>query len=145
MTIRGIHGLLYSTDAEASRRFFRDVVQLPGADIGDGWWIYDFPEGDLGVHPTEDQDEVGMHGVSFYCDDIQGTVAELKERGAHFTTDIQDHGYGLVTYFTAPGGISVQLYEPRYVKPRAAKKKARAKKAPTKKKAARKSAPKKKR
>jgi hypothetical protein len=151
MAIRGIHGLLYSTDADASRKFFKDVVALPGSDIGEGWWIFDFPEGDLGIHPAEDQDDEGMHDVSFYCDDINGTVAELKARGAHFTTDIQDHGYGLVTYFTAPGGISVQLYEPRYQKRQgtvaASRKKAPAKKAAkaaAKKKAAPKKAAKKK-
>ena len=54
---------------------------------------------------------------------------------------VEDHGYGLVTYFKAPGGITVQLYEPRYTKgasrkPKAAKtnkRPAAAKKAPPKK------------
>ena len=46
--IRGIHGLLYSSDPEATRRFFQESVKLPGSDVGDGWWIFDFPEGDLG-------------------------------------------------------------------------------------------------
>jgi predicted enzyme related to lactoylglutathione lyase len=114
--IRGIHGLLYSSDAEATRAFFKDVMKLPGSDIGEGWWIFDFPEGDLGIHPAEDPSDAGTHDVSFYCDDIHGTVADLKSRGAKFTEDVADHGYGLVTHFTAPGGIKVQLYEPRYVK-----------------------------
>jgi hypothetical protein len=114
--IRGIHGLLYSSDPEATRAFFRDKVRLPGCDVGEGWWIFDFPEGDLGVHPVEDPGEAGVHDVSFYCDDIHGTVADLKSRGVEFTADVQDHGYGLVTYFTAPGGVTVQLYEPRYTK-----------------------------
>lgn len=35
--IRGIHGLLYSSDPEATRAFFRDQVRLPGSDVGDGW------------------------------------------------------------------------------------------------------------
>jgi len=114
--IRGIHGLLYSTDAAATRAFFRDQVKLPGSDVGEGWWIFDFPEGDLGVHPVEDPAGAGEHDVSFYCDDIHGTVAELKSRGVQFTEDVEDHGYGLVTHFAAPGGITVQLYEPRYTK-----------------------------
>ncbi|HXX31759.1 MAG TPA: VOC family protein [Myxococcaceae bacterium] len=114
--IRGIHGLFYSSAPEATRAFFRDKVRLPGSDIGEGWWIFDFPEGDLGVHPVDDPGDEGHHNVSFYCDDIRGTVAELKSRGVPFTQEIADHGYGLVTYFTAPGGITVQLYEPRYTK-----------------------------
>jgi len=114
--IRGIHGLMYSTDPRATRAFFRDKVRLPGSDVGDGWWIFDFPEGDLGVHPVEDPSDAGTHDVSFYCDDIHGTVRDLKARGVAFTAAVADHGYGLVTYFKAPGGIKVQLYEPRYVK-----------------------------
>lgn len=117
--IRGIHGLLYSSDPEATRAFFRDKVQLPGCDIGDGWWIFDFMEGDLGVHPVDQGGSLaGTHDISFYCDDIHGTVAELKGRGVPFTQEVEDHGYGLVTFFSAPGGITVQLYEPRYEKGR---------------------------
>jgi catechol 2,3-dioxygenase-like lactoylglutathione lyase family enzyme len=118
--IRGIHGLLYSTDAAATRAFFRDTVGLPGSDVGGGWWIFDFAEGDLGIHPVDDPDEAGLHDVSIYCDDINDTVDELRSRGVVFTSPIDDRGYGLVTYFEAPGGVIVQLYEPRYLKPPAA-------------------------
>jgi catechol 2,3-dioxygenase-like lactoylglutathione lyase family enzyme len=114
--IRGLHGLLYSSDPDATRAFFRDTMKLPGSDVGEGWWIFDFAEGDLGVHPVEEDADAGLHDVSFYCDDIKGTVAELKKRGVKFKKDIEDHGYGLVTYIEAPGGITIQLYEPRYVK-----------------------------
>jgi predicted enzyme related to lactoylglutathione lyase len=122
-----MHGLLYSSDAAATRRFFRETMKFPGSDIGDGWWIFDFAEGDLGVHPIHEPEDAGKHDVSFYCDDIHGTVADLKSRGAKFTRGVEDHGYGFVTYFTAPGGITIQLYEPRYRK---------SKTRPTKKKAA---------
>jgi catechol 2,3-dioxygenase-like lactoylglutathione lyase family enzyme len=146
--IRGIHGLLYSSDPEATRAFFRDQVKLPGSDIGQGWWIFDFAEGDLGVHPVTEPGEAGAHDVSFYCDDIHATAAGMKARGVTFTADVADHGYGLVTYFEAPGGIKVQLYEPRYQKKSSvkAKKAAKKKAAPKKKKAAskKKAAPKKK-
>lgn len=114
--IRGIHGLMYSSDPEATREFFRDKVKLPGSDIGHGWWIFDFAEGDLGVHPIDHGATAGKHDISFYCDDLEGTVAEMKGRGVTFTKDIADHGYGLVTYFEAPGGITVQLYQPKYAK-----------------------------
>src|SRR5687767_7714823 len=134
--IRGIHGLLYSTDAEAARAFFREKVKLPGSDVGEGWWVFDFPEGDLGIHPAEDPSDAGLHDVSIYCDDIHGTVRELQSRGVVFTAPVEDHGYGLVTYFQAPGGIKVQLYEPRYEK--GASRKKATKTAPAKKKTAKK-------
>lgn len=53
---------------------------------------------------------------SFYCDDIDATVATLAARGVVFTQEVQDHGYGLVTYFSVPGGFKVQLYQPRHSK-----------------------------
>jgi hypothetical protein len=114
--IRGIHGLFYSSDPKATRDFFRNQVKLPGSDIGGEWWIFDFAEGDMGVHPANEDGGPGHHDISFYCDDIEGTVADLKSRGVSFTAPVADHGYGLVTYFEAPGGLTVQLYEPRYVK-----------------------------
>jgi predicted enzyme related to lactoylglutathione lyase len=117
MAIKGLHGLLYSSDPEATRAFFRDKMKLPHSDIGDGWLIFDFPEGDLGVHPIgEGEPPVNTHDVSFYCDDIAGTVAALRANGVEFKQEPADHGYGYVTYFTAPGGIEVQLYEPKYKK-----------------------------
>ena len=116
--IRGIHGLFYSSEADAMRAFLRDKLRLPYTDVGDGWLIFDLPEGDVGVHPIDENGRPasGTHDISFYCDDIKGTVAELRSRGVNFKGEIADHGYGFVTYFTMPGGVEVQLYEPKYQK-----------------------------
>jgi hypothetical protein len=43
-------------------------------------------------------------------------VAELKGRGVVFKGEIEDHGYGLVTYFQVPGNFFIQLYQPKYPK-----------------------------
>jgi hypothetical protein len=51
--IRGMHGMIYSTEPEALRDFLRDKLELRGNDIGGGWLIFDPPEADLGVHPTD--------------------------------------------------------------------------------------------
>jgi predicted enzyme related to lactoylglutathione lyase len=58
----------------------------------------------------------GTHDISFYCDDIEETVSELKRRGVEFTAGITDEGFGLVTHFRMPGGVTVQLYQPSYRK-----------------------------
>jgi predicted enzyme related to lactoylglutathione lyase len=85
--------------------------------VGDGWLIFDVPEADMGCHPAEtDGAPSGTHDISFYCDDITRTIADLKKRGVEFTMPIEDHGYGLVTRFAVPGGFDVQLYQPRYRK-----------------------------
>jgi hypothetical protein len=115
--IRGMHAMFYSSEAEALRAFLRDKLGLSGTDVGGGWLIFDAPEADLGVHPTEGNEVAsGTCDISFYCDDIQQSVAGLRARGVEFTQDVEDHGYGLVTFFKVPGGFTVQLYQPRYAK-----------------------------
>ena len=116
--IKGMHALFYSSQAEELRAFLRDKLGFPSSDVGDGWLIFDMPEADLGVHPTQsDDDELdGTHNVSFYCDDIEQTVAELRGRGVEFTEEIADRGFGLVTFFAMPGGVTCQLYQPKYEK-----------------------------
>ena len=108
--------MFYSSEADALRTFVREKLGLAGTDVGGGWLIFDAPEADLGVHPTEGNPPSGTADISFYCDDIVATVAELKRRGVEFTQDVKDQGYGLVTYFKVPGAFTVQLYQPRYSK-----------------------------
>jgi catechol 2,3-dioxygenase-like lactoylglutathione lyase family enzyme len=115
--IRGMHAMFYSSEAVALRAFFRDKLGLSGTDVGEGWLIFDAPEADLGVHPTEDgEPPSGTADISFYCDDVERTVRELQARGVEFTDSIEDHGYGLVTHFRVPGNFKVQLYQPHYQK-----------------------------
>lgn|SRR5262245_5425597 len=115
--IKGMHAMFYSSQAEALRAFFRDKLGLSATDVGEGWLIFDAPEADLGVHPTEDSSAPsGTADISFYCDDIARTVAELRARGVEFTQEVEDHGYGLVTFFQVPGGFKIQLYQAKYSK-----------------------------
>jgi catechol 2,3-dioxygenase-like lactoylglutathione lyase family enzyme len=116
--IRGVHTMFYSSEPEALRAFLRDKLGFPATDIGDGWLIFDLPEADMGCHPAGPAEGAasGTHDISFYCDDIEATVAELKARGVVFTEPIADQGYGRVTHFKVPGNFEVQLYEPRYAK-----------------------------
>jgi len=122
--IKGVHTMFYSSQAEELRAFLRDKLGFPFTDVGDGWLIFELPEADMGCHPADPEEGApsGMHNISFYCDDIKKTVAELQQRGVQFTDEIADHGYGLVTHFLMPGNVEVQLYQPRYSKkPRKAK------------------------
>ena len=116
--IKGMHGLFYSSEPEALRAFLRDKLQLSSTDVGEGWLIFDVPEADLGVHPTapDGGSPSGTHAISFYCDDIKETVAELGGRGVTFDDEISDQGWGHLIHFTMPGGIRVDLYQPKYTK-----------------------------
>jgi 4-hydroxyphenylpyruvate dioxygenase-like putative hemolysin len=79
--------------------------------------IFDLPEADMGCHPAQGPSQAsGTHQVSFYCDDIQRTITELKSRGVEFVDGVSDMGYGLATHFRVPGDFVLELYQPHYKK-----------------------------
>ena len=116
--IRGVHTMFYSSDADGLRAFIRDKLGFPYTDVGGGWLIFDLPEADMGCHPAgpEPGAAAGTHNISFYCDNIEETVADLKSRGVEFTSPVTNQGFGLVTRFKMPGNVVVQLYQPLYAK-----------------------------
>ncbi len=114
--IQGVHAMFYSSQPEELRAFLRDKLQFPFTDVGHGWLIFDAPEGDIGVHPVEGSPPTGTHSISFYCDDIEATVAELRGRGVEFIGEVEDQGFGLLISFVMPGDVKVDLYQPHYTK-----------------------------
>ena len=79
--------MFYTPAAEGCRAFFKDVLELPCKDAGEGWLIFETAESEVGFHP----DEGIRHEISFYCDDIESEVAALKEKGVEFTGPVKDH------------------------------------------------------
>src|SRR3546814_3816166 len=76
----------------------------------------------MGIHPTKSAEgEVWAttphHDISFLCDDIEATIAELTAKGVTFTDEVRDMGYGLVTTFLVPAAGPMQLYQPWYQPP----------------------------
>jgi hypothetical protein len=116
MAIIGTHMLLYSSQAEALRVMLRDAFGFKSVDAGGGWLIFALPPSELGVHPAEGPTyESGVrHQVTFMCDDIRATIAELRTRGVQIDGEPEDEGYGLTVMMALPGGVQVMLYEPRH-------------------------------
>lgn len=117
--INGFHTIIYSDDDVATRAFFRDVLGWPSIDAGDGWLIFKTRPAELGVHPTagpagEVYGTVPTHQSSLMCDDIEATVAELREKGVEVAEEIVDEGFGLTTMITVPGAGQMMLYEARH-------------------------------
>ena len=98
--ITGAHTVVYSRDADADRAFFRDVLDLPAAEAA--------------VHPAE---QGGTQELYLMCDDVHATVAQLMDRGAEFSREVSDEGWGLVTAIRLPSGAELHLYEPRHPTP----------------------------
>ena len=65
--IRGVHTMFYSSQAEALRVFIRDVLGWTYTDVGEGWLIFDAPEADMGVHPS---DETQPHARAGKCGSV---------------------------------------------------------------------------
>lgn len=113
--IKGVHTMFFSSDPEQTRAFLRDKLGFAAADVGGGWLIFQLPEADMGVHPVHgDKGPAGTHNISFYCDDLEATVAQLEERGVQFKGKIEEASYGRITHFAIPGEIEVQPYQPFY-------------------------------
>jgi catechol 2,3-dioxygenase-like lactoylglutathione lyase family enzyme len=116
--ITAVHTLIYSDDAEATRAFLRDVLGLPFVDAHDGWLIFGTGPSELGVHPagpppSGDRPPV-RHEISLMCDDIEATVAQLRARGAEFTREIRQDGYGRTIELAVPGAGQMIVYQPRH-------------------------------
>ena len=111
--ITGIHALLYSKDADATRALFRDVLGFSSVDAGHGWLIFALPPAELAIHPEE---EGGESRAELYVmgDDIDSTVTDLRNKGVEIVRPVSDQGWGRVTAIRLPGGGELGLYEPRH-------------------------------
>src|SRR5688572_8897258 len=110
--INGAHVIIYSKNADADRKFFREVLKFRHVDVGDGWLIFALPPSEVAVHP----DKKSFHEFYLMCEDVNALVEDLKRRKVP-CTPVQDHGWGLLTEITLPGGGKLGIYEPRHARP----------------------------
>ena len=111
--LTGAHAILYSSNADADRAFFRDVLKLENVDVGDGWLIFALPPAEVAVHPAA---EGGRHELYLMCDDIAAFVGEMKTHGVSCSA-VSQQGWGLLTEVTLPGGGKLGIYQPRHERP----------------------------
>ncbi|MBV8066733.1 MAG: extradiol dioxygenase [Candidatus Eremiobacteraeota bacterium] len=112
--ITGMHVILFSRHAEKVREFLADVLQLRSVDAGEGWPVFAAPPTEIAVHPAEEAPE---HEVYLMCDDVNGVVAQLAERGIQTDGPVEDRNWGRSTTIILPGGERIGLYEPRHPSP----------------------------
>jgi catechol 2,3-dioxygenase-like lactoylglutathione lyase family enzyme len=112
--ITGAHTVIYSSDPDADRALFRDVLGFPSVDAGGGWLIFGLPAAEAAFHPAE---KAGAQELYLMCDEVEATVAHLRGRGVELAGDVRDEGWGLVTAIRLPGGAELGLYEPRHPTP----------------------------
>jgi len=108
--ITGAHMILYSTDPDADRAFFKEVLNFPHVDAGRGWLIFALPPSEVAVHPAEG---AGRHEIYLMCDDVISTIESLRERQIE-CSEVSDQRWGLLTNIKLPGGGELGLYQPKH-------------------------------
>jgi hypothetical protein len=111
--LTGAHSIIYSTNPEADRAFFRDVLRLPNVDVGHGWVIFGLPPSEVAVHPADDNNR---HELYLMSDDINAFVAQMNAANIP-CGPVQDQRWGLLTEVTLPGGGKLGVYQPRHARP----------------------------
>lgn len=111
--ISGAHVVINSTDAEADRAFFRDVLGFPHVDAGHGWLIFALPKSEAAFHPA-DQD--GGHALYLMCDDLKTEMVALARKNVTCSA-ITEARWGSITKIRLPGGGDLNLYQPKHPRP----------------------------
>lgn len=99
------------------------MLGFPYADTGGGWLIFRTGPSELGAHPSswEYQGTTGgtdqRFDISFMCDDLATTMADLTAKGAQFVGEPVDEPWGVTIGVTVPGAGQITIYEPKYDPP----------------------------
>ncbi len=108
--ISGAHIVVYSMNAEADRKFFRDVLGFKAVDAGHGWLIFALPPAEGAFHPSEDN---SVHELYFLCDDLKAEIASLAKKNVK-CSEVEEARWGSITKMSLPGGGKVGLYQPKH-------------------------------
>ena len=116
--LTGAHILLYSSDPEADRAFFRDVLDLRSVDAGRGWLIFALPPSEAALHPVEAAEDApsgDLLRTDLYlmCDDVRALVKTLESQQVTCSA-IDEAPWGLRTAVRLPSGGEIGLYQPRH-------------------------------
>jgi hypothetical protein len=108
--ISGAHVIFYSKDADADRKFFRDILGFPSVDAGHGWLIFALPPAEAAFHPSE---ENGSQELYLMCNDLKIELRALKEKGVDCSAASEER-WGSITRIKLPGGGDLGLYQPKH-------------------------------
>ena len=81
--INGAHIILYTTDPEADRAFFRDVLNFSSVDAGHGWLIFALPPAEAAFHDL-DKHDLGKQDLDKH--DLDKQAVEHNDASTTVTT-----------------------------------------------------------
>jgi len=136
--INGAHIVLYTTDAEADRAFFRDVLNFASVDAGHGWLIFALPPAEAAFHDLDmqswdkkswdkqsldkksleqnDARQNAHHELYLMCDDLSATLRDLKSKNVPVSA-ITEQRWGSLATVTLPSGSKLGIYQPKHPSP----------------------------
>jgi catechol 2,3-dioxygenase-like lactoylglutathione lyase family enzyme len=123
--VSGTHVVLYSSNPEADRVFFRDVLGFRFVDDGGGWLIFALPPSELAVHPLSENGPAPVMdtghellGATLHlmCDDLPSLMKSLKAKNVG-CTEQSKQPWGTSTTVRLPSGGSIGLYQPTHKTP----------------------------
>jgi hypothetical protein len=109
----GAHVVIQSTNPAADRAFLSDMMKLSKVDAGGGYVIHGLPPSEVSVHLGREFERQALY---LMCDDVVAFMTEMKNRDVE-CEPMKDEGWGLLTFFTLPGGQKLGVYEPRHPHP----------------------------
>ncbi|GJL80751.1 MAG: hypothetical protein DHS20C01_03850 [marine bacterium B5-7] len=111
--IIGAHAIIYSTNSEVDRAFFRDVLKFKHVDAGGGWLVFGMPPVEAAFHPAESN---GKHEFYLMCENIENFISRMTELNVP-CTDIHEEPWGRLVNITLPGGGPLGVYQPKHDRP----------------------------
>ena len=102
------------TDSERARKFYQETLELkPGLTAMNGGWVeYELGPTTIGVgcHPDWKPSRDGTT-VAFEVDDIDATIAKLKERGVTFEMEKIETPVCWMAQFRDPDGNKLLVHK----------------------------------
>jgi hypothetical protein len=111
--IIGAHVMIQSSNDAADKKFFSEVLKMPSVDAGGGFLLYAVPPSEIAIH----EGSGSAHELYLMCDNVETFVAAMKKRDLACTPP-QNHGWGILTQLTLPGGGKLGVYQPLHQRPK---------------------------
>jgi len=93
------------SDSQKATKWYRETLGLEVSE--EGHWVTAGVKGaEWKIHLCETDLEPGNTGISFYSDDVKGTVDALKKKGVKFSQDYKKSQWGESAMFDDPDGNS---------------------------------------
>ena len=119
--VNGVHVLIYSSNPEADRGFFRNALGFKYVDVGHGWLIFGLPPAEAAFHPVDGGDAGRQHAghailgshVYLMCANLNTTMKALAAKQV-VCTEVEKEPWGIRTTIKLPSGGELGLYQPAH-------------------------------